>query len=300
MALVLAGPAAAKKGPKPGAGKLPLIGIGDNGAAMFLDPNYRALNLKISRIIVPWDFYVSPFELSQFTAWSANAAAAGVEPLVSFEHSRTPGKLMKLPSVAEYTDTIRYLRIHFPNITTISAWNEANHKTQPTFNNPRRAAEYYKVVKQLCQGCKIVAADILDQPKMVKWAQDFERFAGKGKKLWGLHSYADTNKPVTWKNSATKKLLDGVKGKVWYTEVGGIVAFGGNFPYNEQRAAAGVDKTLKFASMSKRIERVYFYCWYGADQPKNVPPYKWDSGFVSSKAVTRASYKVLKARLGAG
>ncbi|MBJ7348809.1 MAG: hypothetical protein JHC87_09600, partial [Thermoleophilaceae bacterium] len=46
MALVFAGPAAAKKGPKPGAGagKRPLVGIGDNGASMFLDSNYRALN----------------------------------------------------------------------------------------------------------------------------------------------------------------------------------------------------------------------------------------------------------------
>lgn len=278
----------------PQAHSKPLVGVGDNSPSMFLDPNFRSLNTKIARKIIPYDYYNSPTELSYLSAWLANAEALGIEPLISFQHSMVNRK--KLPSVAEFKKTLAHFRANYPKVTTISPWNEANHITQPTFRNPKRAAEYFNATKAACKGCRIVAADVLDQTNMLPWLKVFKMHA-KGPKIWGLHSYADSNKSIPWPKSATKKLLDAVKGKIWLTEVGGLVAFKNNFAYNEKRAAKAVRKTLQISTKSPRIERTYLYCWYGAVQPANVPPYLWDSGLVSAAGEPRPGLDVLRAWL---
>lgn len=270
----------------------PEVGVGDNGPAMFIDGNFRSLNTTIARKIIPWDFPESPEELASLSAWVANASALGIEPLISLEHSRV--SLKELPSTAEYAKSIDYLRANFPGVTSISPWNEANHVSQPTMRNPKRAAQYFKVVLKKCPKCKIVAADVLDQTNMIPWLTKFKRHAGAKARIWGLHSYADTNKNVSWKRSATKKMLRVVKGKIWLTEVGGIVAFKYNFTYDEARAAAAVEKTLKLGTKSNRIERVYLYCWFGVDQSVTIPPFKWDSGIVGPNGALRPSFDVLR------
>ena len=75
-----------------------LVGVGDNSPNMFLDPNFRTLGTKISRKIIPYDYYNSKFELDQLQAWLTNAQALGIEPLISFQHSLVNKK--KLPSVS--------------------------------------------------------------------------------------------------------------------------------------------------------------------------------------------------------
>lgn len=268
-----------------------LVGVGDNSPNMFLDANFRSLGTKISRKIIPYDYYNSKFELDQLGAWLNNAQALGIEPLISFQHSMV--NRSKLPSVAEFKQTLKHFRTNYPNVKTISPWNEANHVTQPTFRNPKRAAEFFNATKAACKGCKIVAADVLDQSNMLPWLKTFKKHAKKPK-IWGLHSYADSNKPIPWGKSATKKLLGAVKGEVWLTEVGGLVAFKNNFPYNEKRAAKAVRKTLQLSKRSPRIKRTYLYCWYGAVQPATVPPYLWDSGLVSASGAPRPGLDVLR------
>lgn len=274
----------------------PLVGVGDNGPPMFLDANFRSLNTKIARKIIPYDFYTSPFEIDQMNQWVANASALGIEPLISFQRSETHPK--KLPSVAEFKKSVKYLLANYPAVRTISPWNEANHVTQPTFKKPKRAAEYFNATRSLCARCKIVAADVLDQSNMLPWLKVFKKHAKKPK-IWGLHSYADSNKSIPWRRSATKKLLSSVRGKVWLTEVGGLVAFKFNFPYDEQRAARAVTKTIAIAEKSPRIQRVYLYSWFGTVQPFVVPPYKWDSGLVSAAGAPRPGFFALKSWMDA-
>lgn len=268
-----------------------LVGVGDNSPNMFLDSNFRSLGTKISRKIIPYDYYNYQFELDQLQAWLTNAQALGIEPLISFQHSLVNKK--KLPSVAEFKQTLQHFRTNYPSVKTISPWNEANHVTQPTYKKPKRAAEFFNATKAACKGCKIVAADVLDQANMLPWLKVFKKHA-KGPKIWGLHSYADSNKPISWKKSATKKLLGAVKGEIWLTEVGGLVAFKNNFPYNEKRAAKAVRKTLQLSKKSPRIKRTYLYCWYGAVQPAGAPPYIWDSGLVSASGVPRPGFNELR------
>lgn len=267
------------------------VGIGDNGPAMFNDPNFQRLGTKISRKILPWDFYKYEWDRNDLDAWLAGAKSQRIQPLIAFNHSNRSPK--KLPSLNEYKYSLRYLLKKYPEVRTVSPWNEANHHTQPTAFNPKRAAQYYNATRQICRGCKIVAADVLDIKNMIPWLTKFRRYA-KNPSLWGLHSYADSNRNIPWSKSSTKRLLDNVNGKVWLTEVGGLVAFGMQYSYNEQRAKNATRRTLAMAKKSRRIQRVYFYSWYGTDHASKRRPYLWDSGVVSAAGKPRPAYYVLR------
>jgi hypothetical protein len=278
-----------KKKPAPTAVTVPpLVGVADNNAPMFYDPRFQALGSKISRRIVPYDFYKDPVQLGQMDAWMKGAANAGVDPLISFEHSYTYPTV--LPTVADYAATLNYALARYPNLRTISPWNEANHKSQPTVNNPKRAAQYYNITKTICPGCTIVAADVLDQKNLMPWIKKFKKYA-KQPKIWGLHSYTDSNGGKTWKNSTTKAFLAAVPGQVWLTEVGGIVAFNYKYGYNENRASQATLRALNLGLKSPRIKRIYLYCWFGSlNADQGSFPYIWDSGMISPNGATRPGY----------
>lgn len=271
------------------------IGVGDNGWQMFKDPNYLDLKTKISRTIISWDWYRHPHEKEYFDAWMAAAKEAGVEPNVAFQ--RADSRKSKLPSVAQFRTSLKTLLAQYPDLKVFTPWNEANHKSQPTAKKPKQAALYYNEARKYCKGCKIVAADILDQKNMLPWLKTFKKTAKKPK-IWGLHSYTEVNRNVKWSKSSMKELLKAVKGEVWLTEVGGLVAFSSSFKYNESRAAKATKNVIKLAKRDKRIKRVYFYSWYGTPQPKKTP-YLWDSGFVSPTGDPRPSYYVLRNWLNA-
>lgn len=272
--------------------KTPIVGIGENNAPMFSDPRYLALKTKVSRRMVPFDFYQDPYQLGLFTAWINAATAAGIEPLIAFERSYT--NLTKLPTVAEYAASLQYLRSNWPAITKISPWNEANHRSQPTAKNPRRAAEYFNQTKIICPSCTIIAADLLDQDTLLAWVKKFKKYA-KNPKIWGLHAYTDTNRNKPWKKSITKKFLAATKGDVWLTESGGIVAFGNAYAFSPGRAAKSITRTLDLGLKSPRIKRVYLYSWFGAmNDGSSGYPYIWDSGLVSPDGTLRPGYNSVK------
>ena len=53
-----------------------------------------------------------------------------------------------LPSTPAYAKAIRAFRREYPTVTTLSAWNEASHVTQPTYKRPDAAARYYLAMKR--------------------------------------------------------------------------------------------------------------------------------------------------------
>lgn len=271
-----------------------IVGVADNNAPVFKDENYRALGTKITRKILAYDWWQYPDQSASLDEWMAGAESAGVEPLISFERSLV--NPTKLPTVPEFKQSLSMLLAKYPNrIRVFSPWNEANHKSQPTVNFPKRAAEYYNASRQMCKGCKIIAADVLDQTNMLPWVKVFRRYAKKPT-LWGLHSYTDSNRNKTWHSTGTKKLLSAVPGKVWLTEVGGIVAFNVTYAFDPQRAALATVRVLNMAQKVPRIERVYLYCWFGVSNPSTVTsPAKWDSGMVGWPDTTpRPAYHAVK------
>jgi hypothetical protein len=271
-----------------------ITGFSENNPAMFDSPLYTALHTTIARYVLPWDFFDRPADKGVFDAWVAKARLAGVRPLVSFYISRVKPK--KLPSPTQYDRMFRRFRAAYPDIKDISPWNEANAVRRGRFANPsaRQAATFYKLVKRRCAGCKIVGLDVLDSTNVaatVIYIKQFQRALGRSNlpKIWGLHNYSDTNR---FRNKGTKAVLAAVKGEVWLTETGGVVAFGRGFPYNLSRAARALKYMFKLAASNPRLKRLYIYQWFGAP-----PGWSFDAGVVDLDGTPRPGYDVVKAKL---
>jgi hypothetical protein len=276
------------------------VGIGDQTAEMFTNPLFTQLGVKRARYFPSWNVALKAEESSWLDTWLTSARAARVEPLISFSQSlgsACPKKPCKLPSVREYTKAFKAFRKRWPFVKVVSPWNEANHRSQPTFKNPKRAAQFYNVVRSNCRGCKIIAADVIDETNMEKWLKTFKRYAKKPK-IWGLHNYRDTNLRKGQKTGGTARLLRAVKGDVWLTETGGIVKFvlpsGGTlFPFSESRANKATKRMFSLAKRYRsRIKRLYIYNW---QQPPGDN--RFDAGLIRASGKARPAYNTVRKTL---
>jgi hypothetical protein len=263
------------------------VGIGEQGTAMFADPRFKALGIEKARLVTAYDATRVGFERELDDAWLRAARNAGVEPFVTFGHSRVHPR--KLPSVAEFRSAFRAFRKRYPEVRVYAPWNEINHASQPTSRAPERAAEYYNVVKDECPGCTILAGDLLDQPGMGRYLRRYRAHLDGTPRIWGLHNYADSNR---FRDSGLGELLDTVPGDVWLTETGGIVRFGRNFPQDEQRAARAISYALALARRHDRVKRMYLYNWTGSE-----PTDRFDSGLIGPDGKARPGYERLKRAL---
>jgi hypothetical protein len=264
------------------------IGMSDQKTGMWQDPRFEQLGIKQVRLLVAYD-KVLRGDFSRYDPWMANAWVRGADVLLTID--RNLGHPKRLPSVAKYRRVVRLLRKRYPWVTTMGAWNEANHKLQPTYRNPRRAAAYYNVLRKECRGCRVVAADVLDSKNMLRWVRKFKRHA-RQPRIWGLHSYGDTNHFKPFRRTATRRLLRKVRGELWLTETGGIVRFSNRFRGGkraEARAARAVRRTFAVAKSSPRIKRVYLYHW-DADRRFQT----WDSAFVAANGRARPALNELR------
>jgi hypothetical protein len=185
---------------------------------MFLDPRFATSGISTARLSVSWDALSSPWQTAEIDAWLDAARAAGVEPLVSFGHSRIDRR--SLPTPERFLYEFRRFRARYPWVKEYATWNEANHCGEPTCHRPRLVAAYYRKLRRECPDCRILAAEVLDMPNMVRWVRAFRRAAGEEPRYWGLHNYLDANRRRT---TGTRRMLRAVKGQVWFTETGGIV-----------------------------------------------------------------------------
>jgi hypothetical protein len=263
------------------------VGIGEQGAAMFTDKRFLALGIDKARLVVPYDAVARRTERDLADAWLGAAKAASVEPFITFGHSRAHPE--RLPSVAQFRSAFRAFHERYPDVRVYAPWNEINHDSQPTARSPRRAAEFYNVVKSECADCTVLAGDVLDQRGMTSYVQRYRRYLDGEPAIWGLHNYADTNR---FRTSGLRDLLRIVKGDVWLTETGGIVKFGRNFPRDEHRAARSIAYALKLARDNERVKRVYLYNWTGAQ-----PTDRFDSGLIAPDGTARPGYDALRTEL---
>jgi hypothetical protein len=276
--------------PAPGTGAL--LAIADQKPKTFSDPLFRKLGVARSRLNTPWNaIFTEPARLG---AWLNAARAAGVEPLVAFEHARgdaCPAKPCGLPSVAEYTKAVSAFHGRYPWVHLLQPWNEANSATQPTGKHPERAAAYYEALKRICTTSTITAADELDRSNLERWLGRFKAAVrGTPTPLWGLHNYSDTNR---FRSTGTKRMLALVPGEIWLTEAGGIVTFTtadgrAAFPTDEQRAVRAVRYLFRLSQLSRRITRLYIYQWK-IDFPGN----RFDAGLVGLDGKPRPALDVV-------
>jgi hypothetical protein len=273
------------------------VGLGDQSWNTFRDGHFTDLGLRRVRVVTPWNVALTRGNRLWLDEYLTAARAAGTEPLVSFgaaHPSRCPARPCKLPTTRQFDRAFRAFRARWPWVRTIGVWNEANHRSQPTFRFPEQAARYFNIVRKRCRGCRVVAADVIDDANMVRWLGRFKAVA-HGARLWGLHNYRDGNPRRGQRYGGTKLLLQTVRGKVWLTETGGIVRFvlpDGRtlFPYSERRANVAIGRVLRLAKeYRRRIERLYVYHWR-ADAFNN----RFDAGLLGEDGVPRASYFTLK------
>src|SRR5215210_7450991 len=142
------------------------VGLGEQNRETFTDEHFQALGLKRARVVTPWNVALSPGDAAWLDEYLQAGLAAGIETHVSFgaaHPSNCPARPCVLPTAAAFDRAFQAFRARWPWVTTIGVWNEANHRSQPTFKRPDLAARYFNIVRKRCVGCRIVAADVIDE-----------------------------------------------------------------------------------------------------------------------------------------
>jgi len=286
------------------------VGIGENKPDMFRDPLFSSLGVKQVRVVVSYDVMTSgDDELQRVTEYLLAARAAGIEPLVTFEHARGAAEICekrknrrkrqcRLPSAARYQREFKLFRKRFAFVRSYVPWNEINHFTQPTSRNPKAAAKFTRIVRKNCFGCKVVVADVLDQAdhprakkptyrRTLRYIKQYRRALRTPRTICGLHNYSDVNR---FRDTGTKKIIKALGCKqIWLTESGGIYKFAG-FGTNARRQLKATRYMFKLARRFKRIKRVYVYTWFGRTTPR------FDAGLVAHGR-PRLAYREVKKHL---
>jgi hypothetical protein len=270
-----------------------VIGIADQKPEMFSDPLFSGLGIKYARVSVSWDALTRGWQRDELDAWMFSARLAGVQPLVGWDRSRgSDHRLLPTPSRFKYE--FRRFRARYPWVTTFAAWNEANHCGEPTCHRPKLVAAYYRKMRQECQRCTLLAAEVIDMPNMAWWVREFQRSLKVRPKIWGLHNYLDANRLRT---SGTKTLLRNTGNSlIWFTETGGIVKRRNRSTITFPESAAHAAKATKWlfqklVPLSKRITRVYLYHWNAGRNET------WDSALVDRRGRPRPAFGVVRAEV---
>lgn len=303
LGLVVAGPVATS------AAKIKVaVGIGDQSPQMFADANWKALNIKKTRYFIEWNAIDQADQIAAADEFVTAARAARVKVLMHIstdDINSTPRR--PLPSVNSYKSKVKALvdRYRPQGVTEWGVWNEANHKSQPTARNPKRAAQFYKTFRSICRNCKIVALDVLDQSGVERYIASWLKAAGsagRSARIIGIHNYSQVNRRITAKKASkrypgTARIIKAVrkknkKAKFWYTETGGLASFGSAFPCDKQRQASRTKFMFDMIkTYDKDVERLYSYNWFGT---KNGGCDGFDAGLVEADGTVRPAYSSFK------
>ena len=282
------------------------VGIGDQQVGMFDQPNFQRAKFKRVRYFIPWNAMDNPGQLAAADAYVRRARAAGMSVFLHVSSDDLRIKRARLPSVNAYRSQMARMVTHFRalGVREFGVWNEANHASQPTYRSPRRAASFFKVmyrqVKDRCRTCAVVALDVLDQPGVDRYMRSFYRALSstyrRRASLVGIHNYGDVNRRRT---TYTRMIIRQSRAynrstKFWFTETGGIVKFGRNFPCSQERARNRLRNMFDLAKRyrSSGVQRLYVYNWTGAGCDA-----RFDAGLVNPDGSVRPGYTYLRTKL---
>jgi len=288
------------------AARKPIVGFGEQAPQIFSDS--RWINLEKNeghymRYVMPWDALRRVKTRAVVDLWMRAAAYHKSNVMVTFGHSVRKGRARKkLPTRSQYRDAIKTVRARYPFVKTFQTWNEANHGLQPTWNKPKATGKLYDVLVKTCRGCTVTAPSILIAgTKELNWLKAFDKGAKKRVKIWAIHNHIDANRNT---KTGTKQFLKTFKrGKVWFTETGGIwnrwvPKKTGKIKhitrYNRRTAVRAVRNIFKLQRLApRRVDRIYYYNWYGTALKKP----QWDSGLIDGHGKERATFRTLKAQM---
>lgn len=283
----------------PAAGAV-LIGVSDESAGMFTDPQFTSLKIPTARISVSWDVMDRTHGREQRTvaAWLAAAGRDRVRSLVSIGPDQLDGD--NVPNLKRYAYWVRRLIARFPAVHTYTAWNEPDWRYRPALaRHPALAASYFNWLSAHCPRCAVVAGDFSDAPanQLRGYVRSYARDLRHKPAAWAVHNYRDIRSHST---AVLRMMLQVTRGPIWLTEVGGVEARG-HWPYsNQSAAAAGRDEAFLYSLPKRfpRIARIYHYQW------RADPFAHWDSALLGPGGDPRPAFYVFaRARrtpLGAG
>jgi hypothetical protein len=275
------------------------VGLGDQHASTFGAPAFRALHVKKARYFIRWDAAKVPYAMAAADEYVRAANAAHVRVLMHFSTNNFAHGRAKLPSTRAYRKYVGRLVRHYKSmgVREFGVWNEENHSSQPTYKNARRAAAYYRTLRQICKHCTIVALDVLDQRGVqgyiARWFRALPSSYRHRRIYVGIHNYSDTNRR---RSSGTAAIIRATRrynrhAKFWLTETGGVVNFGRSWPCNEQRAASRIGYMFKLARKFRHsIKRLYAFSWSGSNCVG------FDAGLVRADGSTRPGYRTFKSK----
>lgn len=284
------------------------FGISDQQASTFANPLYKPLKLSAARYVAPYDVTSDPTQLGAFSAWYAAASKAKQRVLVSFEHSRTPGKQQKLPTKGQYSTAMKAFHKTFPKVKEINTWNEVNRCQvgKRTEGQPKGICKgaggakllntYYGVSRSVFKGATIIPLNVLDENNpgpALNYIKAFKRVARPAPKVWGINNYSDTNR---FSSTRTKRIISAIggKGQIWLMETGGQLKLGSK-TFGEAKAAKALKCMFKIAK-NPRIKRAYIYQFNGAAADAT-----FDAGLIGADGTTkRKGYDVVRKRTSKG
>jgi len=287
------------------------VGIGDESPAMFASSHFQQLGIRRTRYFVAADVMRNRAKLVRATEFVNAARGAGVSVLLHVSSSDLRPNRGPLVSKHRYRVDAGKLVAYFLalGVRDFGAWNEANHKTQETWNRPSYAAAYFKAlygaVRKRCGSCSVVGLDVLDQRGVEGYMRSFYGHLGrswrKRLKVVGIHNYADVNRGRT---SGTRSIIATARHynratRFWFTETGALAGFHDAFRYSETRQAARIRNMFDLASRFRRkgVQRVYSYNWFGIEDPSCASDCRFDAGLVDPDGTPRLVYDVFAARL---
>jgi len=287
------------------------VGIGDQSPTMFASPHFQALQIKRTRYFVPADVMRNFAERQKAVAFVTAARQAGVSTLLHISTSDLRSKRGPVVSKRRYRRDVEAFVKYFRGlgVRDFGVWNEANHKTQETWNRVGHAVAYFKYmyrsVRKRCAGCGIVGLDVLDQLGAERYMGSFYRRLSrtwrKRLKVVGIHNYSDVNRR---RSSGTRGIISTARRynratRFWFTETGALASFRSSFRYSESRQASRIRSMFSLASRFKKrgVQRVYSYNWFGIENGGCGSACRFDAGLVGPGGAPRPVYRVFKAKL---
>jgi hypothetical protein len=279
------------------------VGIGDQQASMFDQAAFQRAKFKRVRYFVPWNVMRDEDQRLEARRYIQRARQDGIQVLLHISSDDLRIKRARLPSRAQFRTQVRRLVPYFRKlgVREFGAWNEVNHASQPTYRSAARAAEFfietYQAVKPRCSFCAVVALDVLDQAGveryMRSWYRRLDSTYRRRATIVGIHNYGDVNRQRTTftRNIIRQSREFNRSTKFWFTETGGIVKFGRNFPCSETRARNRLRNMFSLARtyLSSGVERLYVYNWSGAGCDA-----RFDAGLVGPDGDPRPGYDYLR------
>ena len=282
------------------------VGIGDQQVAMFDQHAFQRAKFRRVRYFIAWNAMDDDSARLAARAFVQRARKDHFQVLLHLSSDDLRIKRARLPSVGQYRAQVQRLVRYFRalGVREFGTWNEANHASQPTYRSPTRAADFfrelYRAVKGHCRTCAVVALDVLDQGGVERYMRSFYRHLSatyrRRATVVGIHNYGDVNRQrATFTRSIIRQAHQYNRHtRFWFTETGGIVKFGRNFPCSTTRASHRLRQMFSLARRyrSSGVDRLYIYNWTGAGCDA-----RFDAGLTTPSGATRAGYDYVRRAL---